>query len=141
MKKIPTVLFLVRAFAKLQRERSCFRPGLFRKRGGAMDDQAHLRLVVAFVLVVLLVVVLVVLDLVVPSVPKYTHKQNIEDLCEKFSNSTVFGKGLRKTAARTLLFSSGAVSEARWSNGRPGALTLGGRFRSCCSSCCCSCCS
>ena len=79
MKNFPTVLFLVRDFAKLQRERSCFGPGLFRRRGGARDDQAHLRLVVAFVLVVLLVVVLVVvlvvLDLVVPSVPKYTHKK------------------------------------------------------------------
>ena len=31
MENFPTVLFLVRAFAKLQRERSCFCPRLFRR--------------------------------------------------------------------------------------------------------------
>ena len=70
MNNFPTVLFLVRAFAKLQRERSYFCPRLFREGGARPRDQAHLRLVVAFVLVVLLVVVLVVLVLVVPSATK-----------------------------------------------------------------------
>ena len=51
------------------------------------------------------------------------QRKSIEDLCEKFSNSLVFGKGLRKTAARTLLFSSGAVSGRGWRTNRPGWVT------------------
>ena len=43
MKKNPTVLFLVRAFAKLQRERSYFCPRLFREGGGLLDGQAEAR--------------------------------------------------------------------------------------------------
>ena len=46
--------------------------------------------------------------------------KSIEDLCEKCSNSVVFGKGLRKTAARTLLFLSEAVSGRRWAAIRRG---------------------
>ena len=41
MKKNPTVLFLVGAFAKLQRERSYFWPRLFRERGALLDDPAQ----------------------------------------------------------------------------------------------------
>ena len=43
MNNFPTVLFLVRAFAKLQRERSYFCPRLFRERGGTDDDPALVR--------------------------------------------------------------------------------------------------
>ena len=39
--------------------------------------------------------------------------------CEKYLSSIVFGKGLRKTAARTLLFLSEAVSGRRWGFMRP----------------------
>ena len=42
--------------------------------------------------------------------------------CETTSNSLVFGKGNRKTAARTLLFSSGALSGRRCAKMRPGGV-------------------
>ena len=38
MKNFPTVLFLVKEIAKLERERSVFCPGLFREEG---DQLAH----------------------------------------------------------------------------------------------------
>ena len=41
-------------------------------------------------------------------------------LCEKYSSSIVFGKGLRKTAARTLLFLSEAVPGRGGPKRRPG---------------------
>ena len=41
----------------------------------------------------------------------------------KFSHSIVFGEGLRKTAARTLLFLSEAVSGKRGGLKRPGGVT------------------
>ena len=50
--------------------------------------------------------------------------KSIEDLCGTFSNCTVFGKGLRKTAARTLLFLTGALSGPRWGWRRSGALSV-----------------
>ena len=39
----PTVLFLVKEFAKLERERFVFCPRLFREGGGLGDDQADLQ--------------------------------------------------------------------------------------------------
>ena len=40
VKNFPTVLFLVKEIAKLERERSCFCPGLFREGAGSPIDQA-----------------------------------------------------------------------------------------------------
>ena len=42
VKNFPTVLFLVKEIAKLERERSVFCPRLFREEGGQRDDQAQL---------------------------------------------------------------------------------------------------
>ena len=47
---------------------------------------------------------------------------SIEDLCEHLSNSIVFGKGLRKTAARMPSFLSEAVSGKERPRRRPGRL-------------------
>ena len=41
VKKFPTVLFLVKEIAKLERERFVFCPRLFREGGGRLDDQAQ----------------------------------------------------------------------------------------------------
>ena len=43
VKKIPTVLFLVKEIAKLERERSVFCPRLFREGGGPSDQRAAYR--------------------------------------------------------------------------------------------------
>ena len=43
VKKCPTVLFLVKEIAKLERERFVFWPRLFREGGGLSDDQAEVR--------------------------------------------------------------------------------------------------
>ena len=51
---------------------------------------------------------------------KCVKRKSIEDLYEKLSNSLVFVKGLRKTAARTRSFWSDAVSAPRWQHSRPG---------------------
>ena len=48
--------------------------------------------------------------------------KSIEDLCEKLTNGIVFGKGLRKTAARTLSFLSEAVSGESGATMRSGAV-------------------
>ena len=42
VKNFPTVLFLVKEIAKLERERFVFCPRLFREGGGHSDDQAQL---------------------------------------------------------------------------------------------------
>ena len=41
VKTIPTVLFLVKEIAKLERERFVFCPRLFREEAGRVDDQAQ----------------------------------------------------------------------------------------------------
>ena len=111
MNNFPTVLFLVRGIAKLERERSVFCPRLFRERGGQGWDWRPSR------------------GCCCSSCPCCCSSfcssfcgavKSIEDLCEKFSNSVVFGKGLRKTAARTLLFSSGALPGRSRCPMRPG---------------------
>ena len=43
VKNFPTVLFLVKEIAKLERERFVFCPRLFREGGGPTDDQAELQ--------------------------------------------------------------------------------------------------
>ena len=119
-------------FAKLQRERSCFGPGLFWEEGGGRDDPAGLCNPTACVTrrpvqpdglcdqtaCVLPVVLVTVLAVVLADV--LVFKEGVKKhyvLCEKCSNTTVLGKGLRKTAARTLLFLSGAVlGGGRWTS-------------------------
>ena len=81
-----------------------------------------LLLFLLFALVVVLVVVRAVRAVLVVSrvVVVLSIGQRLDDLCEKFSNNIVFGKGNRKTRARTLCFLSEAVLGRRRSEGRPG---------------------
>ena len=48
-------------------------------------------------------------------------RKSIEDLCEKCSTSRDLCIRFQKTAARTLLFLSEAVSPPRWQHSRPGS--------------------
>ena len=96
MKHFPTVLFLVRAFAKLQRERSHVGESVSGAGGALRVGLPALQFSPGVLLGVR------------QSLRKGKVKgksgglKNHYVFYEKFSNSVVFGKGLRKTAARTL---------------------------------------